>query len=229
MEIVYGGIKASDYNIYPRELVSIPAPRKKTEEIYIPGKGNIYVESEDYEQTEINVTFNYIGKEEDWGRIWRKAKSWLLKAGEKLQFSDDPGMFYRISKVEITKNERPSRKVGIFEVTFTTKDGLSYLEEGVMEHEKEEVKQNPYEMAKPVYKIYGNGECALNVNGKKAEVEVQGSAIIDTERMLTYRDEKIMNTAMTGKYEDLYLRHGENEIEITQGFELKIIPNWRCK
>ena len=37
----------------------------------------------------------------------------------------------------------------------------------------------------------------------------------------------MMNTSVSGDYEELYLKPGENEISITQGFTLTVIPNWR--
>ena len=69
----------------------------------------------------------------------------------------------------------------------------------------------------------------LTVNGKTMKATVGQNLTIDTERMLAYRtDGTLMNTSVTGDYEDLYLQAGENEISITSGFSLKIIPNWRC-
>ena len=51
---------------------------------------------------------------------------------------------------------------------------------------------------------------------------------IDTERMIAYRtDGAMQNTAVSGDYEDLYLLEGANQIVITSGFGLKVIPNWR--
>ena len=51
---------------------------------------------------------------------------------------------------------------------------------------------------------------------------------IDTDRMIAYREDgTLQNTSVTGKYEDLYLLEGENDIEITGG-TVKVIPNWRC-
>lgn len=35
------------------------------------------------------------------------------------------------------------------------------------------------------------------------------------------------NTSVTGDYDNLILIEGRNKIEITDGFELKVIPNWR--
>lgn len=37
----------------------------------------------------------------------------------------------------------------------------------------------------------------------------------------------ISNTSVTGDYDNLILIEGRNKIEITDGFELKVIPNWR--
>ena len=46
--------------------------------------------------------------------------------------------------------------------------------------------------------------------------------------MIAYQmDGTMENTSVTGDYEDLYLKPGYNEIEITEGFEAKVIPNWR--
>ena len=51
---------------------------------------------------------------------------------------------------------------------------------------------------------------------------------IDTDLMIAYRQDGTMqNTAVTGDYENLYLLPGDNVISITDGFDLKIIPNWR--
>ena len=52
--------------------------------------------------------------------------------------------------------------------------------------------------------------------------------VIDTERELAYREDgTLSNTAISGDYEELFLQEGENSVTITEGFELKIIPNWR--
>ena len=51
---------------------------------------------------------------------------------------------------------------------------------------------------------------------------------IDTDRMIAYRsDGTLSNTKVSGNYEDLYLKPGENKIEFTGG-TLAVVPNWRC-
>ena len=68
----------------------------------------------------------------------------------------------------------------------------------------------------------------LTVNGKTMTADVGQNITIDTDRELAYRKDKLSNTAVSGKYDDLYLQAGENEITITEGCDLNIIPNWRC-
>lgn len=52
---------------------------------------------------------------------------------------------------------------------------------------------------------------------------------IDTGRKLAYREDgTLSNTSVAGDYDDLILIEGRNKIKITDGFELKVIPNWRC-
>lgn len=97
------------------------------------------------------------------------------------------------------------------------------------DYRSREIQYNPYDICHPVYKITGNGNCTLTVNGRTMKATVGQNLTVDTEKMLAYRkDGTIMNTAVTGDYEELYLQPGENDIKITSGFTLKVIPNWRC-
>ena len=69
--------------------------------------------------------------------------------------------------------------------------------------------------------------CTLMVNGNEMTANVGQNLTIDTDLMMAYRqDGTLQNTAVTGDYEDLYLVPGDNVINITSGFDLKIIPNW---
>lgn len=72
--------------------------------------------------------------------------------------------------------------------------------------------------------------CTIEVNGKMVTANVGQNMIIDTERMVAYREDgSLQNTKMTGDYEDLYFRNGEIEVAVSVGFDLRIIPNWRRK
>ena len=230
-DIEYGGIRGSSIKIYARERPSIPAARVRREGIVIPGRdGMVYQSDGTFEPTDIPVRFNYIGKETQWSERWRAAQRWLAKENAKLRFSDDDGYFFWIDHVELDENERTTGRIGNFTATFTTRDGLYYLNSGLREHSKEEIQWNPYETSHPLYKITGEGVCTLEVNGNRMTANVGQNLTIDTDRMVAYRqDGTLQNTAITGKYEDLYLTEGEIDIGISTGFDLKIIPNWRCR
>lgn len=230
-DIEYGGIKGSSLKIYARERPAIPAAKVRREQIVIPGRDGVVYQSDDtFEPTEIEVQFNYIGKESEWAERWRVAQRWLAKKNTKLQFSDDDGYFFWVSYVELDTNERTTRRIGNFSAMFTTRDGLYYLNSGIREYDPNEIQWNPYETSHPVYKITGEGMCTLEVNGKRMTANVGQNLTIDTDRMMAYRqDGSLQNTAVSGKYEDLYLKEGEISIGISTGFGLKIIPNWRCR
>ena len=230
-DVEYGGIRGSSLKIYARERPSIPAARVRREGIVIPGRdGMVYQSDGTFEPTDIPVRFNYIGKETQWSERWRAAQRWLAKENAKLRFSDDDGYFFWIDHVELDENERTTGRIGNFTATFTTRDGLYYLNSGLREHSKEEIQWNPYETSHPLYKITGEGMCTLEVNGNQMTANVGQNLTIDTDRMVAYRqDGTLQNTAVTGKYEDLYLTEGEIDIGISTGFDLKIIPNWRCR
>lgn len=230
-DIEYGGIRGSSMKIYARERPAIPAARIRREQIIIPGRdGVVYRSDGTFEPTEIEVQFNYIGKESEWASRWRASQRWLSKENEKLRFSDDDGYFFWIDHVELDANEHTTRRIGNFTATFVTRDGLYYQNSGLREHDAEEIQWNPYETSHPAYKITGEGMCTLEVNGKQMTANVGQNLTIDTDRMVAYRqDGTLQNTAVTGKYEDLYLTEGEIDIGISTGFDLKIIPNWRCR
>ena len=229
-DVEYNGMRGSALKIFARERPSIPAAKKRREEIVVPGRdGSLYTTDNAYEPTEIRIAFNYIGKEEKWAERWRAAQKWLSAENSILRLSDDGGYFFRISHVELDDAERTSARIGNFEAVFVCRDGMYYLNDGIREYEMTDVQWNPYEISKPIYKITGEGKCTLTVNGNQMTANVGQNLTIDTERMIAYREDgTLQNTSVSGNYETLYLQTGNNDVEITSGFVLKIIPNWRC-
>ncbi len=157
-----------------------------------------------------------------WSDI-RKLKRWLTGTGE-LAFTDDLEVFYKVKKIDYGNIDRELKNYGRFTVIFTcipyefTVDGQNAVSK---------VPYNSYCESRPTYKIIGEGLCTLTVNGKTMTANVGQNLTIDTELMLAYRqDGKQQNTSVAGNYEDLYLKPGNNDISITNNFQLSIIPNW---
>jgi len=82
---------------------------------------------------------------------------------------------------------------------------------------------NPYGISRPVYRIEGTG--MLRINGNDITVSCP-SVIIDTLRMVAYKDDSFMNGYIKGNYEDMWLQPGRNEIVIPGEMTVDIAPNW---
>lgn len=229
IDVEINGVLGSKYNVYLQDRPSIPSAIRKVKAIEIPGRDGVLTELGEFEPTEFEMKFNFITKKEDFHNKCDAIKNWLFPTNCKLIFSDNPDWFYKISYFEIEEIERLTDRVGVFTVTVHTVDGLKYSTRGERELDIADVKLNQYIECKPIYKIAGEGMCTLTVNGKTMRANVGQNLTIDTEKMLAYRqDGTIMNTAVAGDYEDLYLKSGNNTISISPNFVLKIIPNWRC-
>lgn len=225
----YNGIKGSKLKIFALEYPRIPAPKKVYKEYDIPGKNGVYLQDlKKYEQTEISVPLNYIGPIKYWGERWREAKKWLSVKNTELVFSDDPNVFYRISKVDIGENQKKAMRVGAFEATFTTKDGLTYLRHGKVEYEIKDVTENQYIECCPRYRVSGKGIFSIMVNGCILKIPCDGEIIIDTERELVFKNGEIINNTSSGDLSGLVLLPGKNDIRVSPGFDVKVTPNWRC-
>lgn len=207
----------------------MPVGKENVEYIAVAGRNSTLTEREDeWENIEIYISCGFKEDKNRWNAKVRELRGWLRGSGY-LSFSDSTESFWKVKDVKLDEFTRTIKKFGNFGITFVC-DPFEYIKEGLKEKELKEVKYNPYDTAHPTYKITGNGTCTLTVNGKTMKITVGQNLTIDTERMLAYRtdDGTLMNTSVSGDYEDLYLRKGENEIGITSGFGLKIIPNWRC-
>ena len=228
-EIEFNGETSTFHNLKVQHRPDIPAPVKQIETIDIPGRDEplTYIADVPYADIIISIEMGFMEREDRWGWQIRDAKNWLTGAGD-LKLSDDPGVFYKVKNVELREFERTSRRIGQFEAQFVCSP-YTYVYEGQSEKSLKDVAYNPYALCHPVYKITGNGRCTLTVNGKTLTAEVGQNMTVDTERMLAYRqDGMLQNTAVTGNYEDLYLIHGDNQISVSSGFSVTVIPGWRC-
>lgn len=216
--------------IYVTKRPNIPAPEQRFEEKRIPGRdGTLTIYDGSIEDISIFIEFNFMGKPEEWFEIFRKAKKWLLKKGERtLSFGDDPAFYYIIKRARIETAERVCYEIGKFTAEFICK-GTHFFCSGKREIDHKKLLDNPGIFSLPIYIITGEGTCTLTVNGKSVTANVAQNLTIDTERMISYREDgTLQNTAISGDYGDLYFQEGKNTITVTEGFECKVIPRWRC-
>lgn len=228
--IIYNNKTNLDFNILMQRRSSKPSPNKEYEEKPIPGRETLYIDK-GYTDIDITVAFNFLSKTpSDWDFDFRQAKKWLhSKDDNKLIFSDDLDFYYKVKKINIDTPERIMKRLGRFNVTFTCSPYI-YKREGLNPIELKSEITNIYEETKPVYLIEGEGYLTLNVNGNIINVNVGQNMVIDVEKGLCFRMDngEIINNTMKGYYDDLNLIEGKNTFKYSNGFNIKIVPNWRC-
>lgn len=221
------GERALSHDLLIVKRPNVPCPERNVEFKTIPGRsGSLTRDYGTYNDITISVDFNFMSrKPEEWEECFRKAKRWLHRRGlRKLKFSDDVEFFRLVKKINITSTERASKRLGRFTAEFTC-DPFAYLENGdKFQHITGEI-YNDLNEAYPVYHIKGEGVCYLNVNNNSVKVNVGQEIIIDTRLKVAYKpDGTKQSTQIAGDYEDLKLLEGENDISITDGFELLVAP-----
>lgn len=226
-DISFNRKSGREFGVIAVRRPSVPAPEMRVTETEIPGMDGTLTELDGtYGNIVIPVEFNFLVPSDKWMDAYRKAKRWLTGSGE-LILGDDQEYYYNALFCKIMSTERTSRRLGNFEAEFTCFP-YAFLVSGKNEYSAAEVEYNPYMLSHPIYKITGSGSCDLTVNGNTMDITVNQDITIDTDRMIAYNSEMTnQSTLISGYYEDLYLQEGQNEISITSGFNLTVIPNWR--
>lgn len=228
--MTYNDIAGNDIGALVIRRPNIPAPSPKITQVSIPGRdGDLLIDDGFFDDIEIYVELNFMAPENEWNKKTRQIKSWLLsrRGARRLSFSDTEDTFYKVKNVIVGEIQRTSKRIGAITPAFVC-DPYTYFKSGAIPLPLEEVKLNPYNLSKPVYSIEGEKAGVLTVNGHEIKINVGQNLTIDTNLMITYRqDRTLQNTAITGNYEDMYLLPGENTIEITEELNLMVTPNWR--
>lgn len=228
--IFYNGESCKDVGLSVISRPTIPVPEREYDTIKVKGRdGELHRDKKTYKDIEIPISFNFVSKTPDvWAQDLRKVKKWLYSGKDnRLILSDDPEYYYKVKKAVMSDTERTAKRKGKFEIVFTC-ESYMYRVDGQDEKEIGEYLYNPYMKSQPVYKIYGNGEITLEVNGNQVTAEVTEQLNIDTKLEICYNAaNEISNAALTGKYEGLYLQEGDNNFKYTEGFSVVLVPNWR--
>ena len=228
-EIEYRGILSTTKGVAVTRRPNIPAPRRRGEFVDVAGRdGSLFVTDDTYEDIDIPVPLNFVRAPKYWMETYRDVKNWITGSG-KLKMGDDPGWFYNCKNAYITNPKRVVRVGGTIDAHFIC-DPYQYKEGGQFLLNPTEALLNPYAPTRPIYYIEGNGTCEIEVNGFAAEVEVDGNIIIDTNRMVAYtKTGDIVNRAFLAgaAFEAFWFKSGQNAAQVSNGFTLRIAPNWR--
>lgn len=235
--VTYNGITDTAVGVHATTRPPIPAARENIQYFTVPGRdGTLTIKDGTVEDIVIQVDFSYTAYPDAWQDIAYAARDWLLGHNSAtLRFSDLTGIFYKVKSVEVSDNLRQLKKIGTFSAYFTC-EGYQYLDSGL-----EPISQgnlfnlnNQWAKSHPLYRISAtyDGTCSLTVNGKTLKATIAQNLTIDTDLMMAYRTDNkiIMNTALIMgnlDYKDFWLPRGSNNIGITSGYTLQVVPNWR--
>ena len=228
--VTYNGITDESIGCHAQRRPSVPAPSRTVTVTDIRGRDGAYYDSDrTFNDVVIPIDFSFKAEARDrWHQRYRAIKQWLLSGDNgDLKFSDDAGYHYRVRNVAIRNTERSAFTIGVVQAEFVC-EGYTYLDSGDNQISFASSIYNDHDICHPEYQISGNGTCTLTVNGKSFVATVNGTCLIDTDRMITSVNGAWANTTATGDYEGLYLNPGSNTLSKTNGFTVLITPHWRC-
>ena len=222
LRIEYNNSTCEDHWCFLNDYPKFSGGSKVYNTYAIPGMDGELVERKDYlSNLQIECTFSIVSKR--FMDVVRNIRLWLSGSGT-LVISDSPDIFYKVLKVEYGDISREIRKFGTFLTSFICMP-FEFLKFG--QNPVGSVMFNPADLAKPVYTITGEGVCILTVNGYEFTVNIGQKAVINSELMLSYKnDGQLINADVTGDYEELWLPPGENTVSVSEGFSLSIVPQW---
>lgn len=229
--IFYNNVGSRELDLIIENVPNIPASNIIYETISIDGGENL-TKIKGFEDIPLSFDFWYRATDDEY--LMKKAMidNWLLSAKSKdLFYSADESKTYKVKQIKISETKTSSRIIRRFTVTFTC-NGLKYMTSGLKAqaiNTSGMILNNfgTYE-AKPLIKIYGEGNINITINNNSFIVNnVSDYVIIDSEIKECYKDSMNKGRYMAGDYPVFSI--GENIITWTGSVtKLEITPRWRC-
>lgn len=226
-------ISNCDLGVSVKERIFIPMPTERVITTPRNGGSDLHQHTGIYEDVEFTVKYNFYEKLDCFEDKWRNFKRWILKSsGKKFSKSDDESHFYIIINSEMSYNSRQEiAEFGETEIKFTVRP-YAYLWEGTNEVDIKNTPKyyNQYEKTNPIFKIEGEGNINIILNGKTYNINVGQSVTIDVEKGRCYKNGELIPLALRKGYiKDMVLEEGLNTFNysVSDGYINKIImiPN----
>ncbi|SFC15274.1 distal tail protein Dit [Clostridium uliginosum] len=231
-DIIFNMQRASDLDLEVVKRPFIPLPKRRFKTKDIEGHdGSYFIDEGTYEDMTISIEFNFI--EDDLDNIRQRVRNimfWLENIiDNKLKLDDNWDYYYKVKKVEVDNfGYGELYEIQNFTATFTV-EPYQYLSYSKKEKPLYKNMHNAFYMSKPIYRIVGIGNCNFTVNGTTINCNVDKELIIDTENDKILEADKTLAIGKTNikAMQDLYLRHGINNISLSDGFKAFYTPNYR--
>lgn len=220
------GKNSNDFGIVVEKYPNLFIPVKSFEKVTIAGNDKAEYREGIYEP--IILSFECYIKDRSPQKV-REISKWLNSNTEgKLIAGNDDKVYYNARVVNAIPISKVAKMFGRFIIQFECEPFAYSLEEEIITiTENTTIENLGMTISKPIYKVYGSG-VVLKVNNKEFNIyDINEFVEIDTELMECYKDNISMNTNVNGNYTDLWLKEGNNTIEITGATKVEIKPKWR--
>jgi hypothetical protein len=199
---------------------------------------NVYNEYTD------SYTFYFLEEEKGhWGNQWALLKQWLygFNSDQLIVFQESTNLewFKYLSKVEIESADRTVKSVGIAQVNFTFLP-YEYAIGGLYHYSLSEVEYNSWYRCEPTYILTNDDKASkdvtISMSNDVGAYEVSFVLPGTCEAQVSVRDgiircynygELTGILSYSGDLKKLIMEHGVNDISLTDGIDVSVIPNWR--
>lgn len=236
----FNGKDSRDFGIMVRDKSTYKKPERDKEFISVPGRsGDIIVDNGRYKNFDMSYGITLFSPEItndtnenlDLAYASYDLKNWLSADDSYYRLFDsyDPFYFFEACLTGEIYFETFSTHIAKTELSFNCKPYRYRFDgENMISFEKTGVLVNPeIHNSLPYFKIYGNGDLTLHVNGQQCTIYGVSTYVeIDSDIMNTFKGVENWNGRFSGAYPELQV--GKNSIAVSGDANLiQVIPRWR--
>lgn len=213
---IFNEINSKDMGIIINKMPNVIKSERRINSIEIPGKdGNLHEDEETYKTKTITIECTLLEREKLDDVI-----GWLDGTGT-LVLSNDPNKMYRaaiINQIDFSPIVNILHtfplQIELQPISYSTELYIKEFEEG------EDFEINISEATakiRPLIILYGSGNLVLTINNEIVNIKLNDndSITIDCDLALAYKDEENCNNKILGDLENVFLKRGVNQINLT--------------
>lgn len=222
---------SNEYGLYVDTPPMLAMAAQKTNVINIPGREeSLYQTLDEYEDVTLNVKAYSFSNDYDIAQVYM----WLRTA-KRISFNSNPKYWFKVKKVNAITPNYSGHGKNLYTLSFVISP-FRYLsdDEAISSRNATFTVENAGNVfCRPVYTIYAQGDISIaTVDSEGNELEkleifsVNGECMIDSERLVVYKDKELLRTSgkipllqvgtnrfrTTGNIESITLRRYQREV-----------------
>ncbi|RLK63149.1 phage tail protein [Atopobacter sp. AH10] len=233
--IQFNGQRSDDFGLRIYNNVSHESTGFDVETVVVPGRdGELLLSNRRLKAVEKTFPFRLLSDVRV-TEVQEKISNWLNVEGYKpLLLSWDSAFEYKAAFIKTFEVEEVLRNFGKLQVTFLVHP-IKYYVDGLIERplkNGENLRGRGNELAHPIIKLKGNGDCVLKINDRETHLKnIEGGIILDMQSNTVYQGkqgawDKFIRSPQSVKP---YLDIDANKITWTGDFSATIMPFWGSK